>query len=167
MLSKLLMVHTPLALRKWRLVDSTRDLIVQEHRCPAGRDSCYLCCFQKASHPPLDTNHPLPTSRALENSGSENLEPIWGKTKMEGHQEKSTGEVGSPLRLLLRSPLGSPKSLAKMRGEHLSRNCRVEGHVRCPWFWPAKGYDSSYAQRPEHQEEVGGGGWGSGEVGVV
>lgn len=89
MLSKLLTVHTPLALKKWRLVDSPHDLIVQEHRCPAGRDSCcYLCCFQKASHPPLNTNRLLPRSHALENSGSENLESIWGKTKMEGHQEK-------------------------------------------------------------------------------
>lgn len=160
MLSKLLTVHTPLALRKWRLVDSPRDLIVQEHRCPAGRDSCYLCCFQKASHPPLDTNHPLPTSRALENSGE-----FWV------HQEKSTGEVGSPLRFLLRPPLGSPKSLAKMLGleqsEHLSSNCGVEGHVRCPWFWPVKGYDSSYVLRLEHQKGVGVGVGVCGGVGVV
>lgn len=124
MLSKLLMVHTPLALKKWRLVDSPRDLIVQEHRCPAGRDSCYLCCFQKASHPPLNTNCPLTTSRALENSGSENLfgeKQRWRATRKR--------EVGLSLRLLLRPSLGSPKSLAKMLGleqrEHLSCNAEL------------------------------------------
>lgn len=89
------MVHTPLSLRRWTLVDSPGDLIVQEQQCLAGRD---FCCFQKSGeveHHPSSTSKlhshcPLPTC-----SGEFWVqEPIWGKKqKMEGHQKKSTGEV--------------------------------------------------------------------------